>query len=104
MDITTPNCPAREIGRGIFQCSKQKLRTVMAVTDGYCHFWQAWGCWKGDTIMKKIALIFALAFVFTAKMAVVTVVSHTDQAMADSAGTAIAYPEQVNACSEGVNC
>jgi membrane-bound ClpP family serine protease len=54
--------------------------------------------------MKKIALVVALAFAFTAKMAVVTVVSHADQAMADSAGTTIAYPEQVNACGEGTNC
>jgi hypothetical protein len=33
--------------------------------------------------MKKIALIFALAFALTTGMAVVTVVAHTDQAMAD---------------------
>jgi hypothetical protein len=54
--------------------------------------------------MKKIALVVVLAFAFTAKMAVVTVVSHTGQAMADSAGTTIASPEQVNACGEGTNC
>ena len=59
---------------------------------------------RGDTIMKKTALVFALAFAFTAKMAVVTVVSHTDRAMADSAGTVIVYPEQVNACGEATNC
>ena len=59
---------------------------------------------KGDTIMKKIALVVALAFAFTAKMAAVTVISHTDQAMADSAGTTVAYPEQVNACRQGTNC
>jgi hypothetical protein len=58
---------------------------------------------KGDTIMKKIALVVALAFAFTAKMAVVTVVSHTDQAMADSAGTVIMYPEQASKCNE-TNC
>jgi hypothetical protein len=50
---------------------------------------------RGDPIMKKIALVVALAFAFTAKMAVVTVVSHR---------TTIAYPEQVNACGEGTNC
>ena len=53
--------------------------------------------------MKKIALVLALAFAFTAKMAVATVVSHTDQAMADSAGTVIVYPEQASQC-EGTNC
>jgi hypothetical protein len=98
------DCPAREIGRGIFQCSKEKLRTVMAVTDNYRRFWQYQFARRGDTIMKKIALVVALALAFTAKMAVVTVVSHTDQAIADSAGTTIAYPEQVNACGEGTNC
>jgi len=36
--------------------------------------------------MKKIALIFALAFAFTTGMAAVTVVSHTDQAMARCGG------------------
>jgi len=33
--------------------------------------------------MKKIAVIFALAFAFTTGMAAVTVIAHTDQAMAD---------------------
>jgi hypothetical protein len=36
--------------------------------------------------MKKISLVFALAFAFTTGMAVVTAVAHTDRAMADSAG------------------
>jgi hypothetical protein len=36
--------------------------------------------------MKKIALIFALAFAITTGMAVMTVVAHTDQAMADGGG------------------
>jgi len=36
--------------------------------------------------MKKIAIIFALAFAFTTGMAVVTVVAHADQAMADCSG------------------
>jgi hypothetical protein len=54
--------------------------------------------------MKKIALVFALAFAFTTGMAAAAVVAHTDQAMADSAGTVIAYPEQVNACGQGTNC
>jgi hypothetical protein len=33
--------------------------------------------------MKKIFLVLALAFAFTTGMTVVTVVAHTDQAMAD---------------------
>ena len=53
--------------------------------------------------MKKIALVVALAFAFTGNMAVVTVVSHTDQAMADSAGTVIVYPEQATKC-DGTDC
>jgi hypothetical protein len=32
--------------------------------------------------MKKIFLVLALAFAFTTGMAVVTVITHTDQAMA----------------------
>jgi hypothetical protein len=57
----------------------------------------------GDTAMKKIALVFALAFAFTIGMAVVTVVAHTDQAMADSAGTVVTYPEQAS-MRDGTNC
>jgi hypothetical protein len=53
--------------------------------------------------MKKIALVFALAFAFTTGMAVVTVVAHTDRAMADSAGTTVVYPEQASKC-DGTNC
>jgi hypothetical protein len=32
--------------------------------------------------MKKLAIVFALAFAFATGMAVVTVITHTDQAMA----------------------
>jgi hypothetical protein len=53
--------------------------------------------------VKKIAAIFALAFALATSMAVVTVVAHTDQAMADSAGTVIVYPEQASQC-DGTNC
>jgi hypothetical protein len=53
--------------------------------------------------MKKIALVFALAFAFTTGAAGVTVVAHTDRAMADSAGTAVVYPEQASKC-DGTNC
>jgi hypothetical protein len=58
---------------------------------------------EGDMIMKKIALVFALAFAFTTGMAVVTVVAHADRAMADSAGTTVVYPEQASKC-DGTNC
>ena len=58
---------------------------------------------QGITVMKKIALVFALAFAFTTGVAVVTVVAHTDRAMADSAGTVIVYPEQASQC-DGTNC
>ena len=54
--------------------------------------------------MKKIATIVILTFAFTIGMAVMTLVAHTDRAMADSGGTTIAYPEQVNACGEGTSC
>jgi hypothetical protein len=75
----------------------------MAVTDRLGGFWQICHRWRGDTIMKKIALVFALAFAFTTGMAVVTVVAHTDRAMADSAGTLVVYPEQASQC-DGTNC
>ena len=39
--------------------------------------------------MKKLAVAFALTFAFTTGMAVVTVVAHTDRAMADSAETVV---------------
>jgi len=58
---------------------------------------------KGDTIMKKIAVIFALAFAFTTGMTVMTVVANTDRAMADSPATAVVYPEQASAC-DGTSC
>ena len=50
--------------------------------------------------MKKIALVFTLAFAFTTGMAVVTVVAHTDRAMADSAAVAVTYPEQASICDD----
>jgi len=53
--------------------------------------------------MKKIALIFTLVFAFTTGMAVVTVVAHTDRAMADSASTPVIYPEQASEC-DGTSC
>jgi hypothetical protein len=53
--------------------------------------------------MKKLAVVFALAFAFTIGMAVVTVVAHTDQVKADSAGTVVTYPEQASMC-DGTNC
>ena len=53
--------------------------------------------------MKKIAAIFALAFALASGVTVLTVIAHTDQAMADSAGTVIVYPEQASQC-DGTNC
>lgn len=41
---------------------------------------------KRGLIMKKIAVVFALAFAFTTGMAVVTVIAHADWAMADCNG------------------
>jgi hypothetical protein len=58
---------------------------------------------KGDTAMKNIALVFALAFAFTTGAVALTVVAHTDRAMADSAGTVIVYPEQAPGC-DGTSC
>ena len=40
------------------------------------------------TAMKKIFLVLALAFDFTTGMAIVTLVAHTDQAMADGGSCA----------------
>ena len=42
--------------------------------------------------MKKIFLVFALAFAFTTGMAAVTVVAQMDQAQASDAAVPIAYP------------
>ena len=53
--------------------------------------------------MKKITLVFAMAFALTTGMAVVTLIAPTDQAMADSTGTTIVYPEQASMC-DGTNC
>jgi len=68
-----------------------------------CRFWQSPHVERADTIMKKIAVIFALAFAFTTGMAVVTVVAHTDQALADSASAPVIYPEQASKC-DGTSC
>jgi hypothetical protein len=75
----------------------------MALKDALCRFWQSFSRNLGDTIMKKIALVFALAFAFTTGTAVVTIVAHADRAMADSAGTTLVYPEQVSKC-DGTSC
>jgi hypothetical protein len=78
------------------------LQIVILVTDGLGRFWQHPNR-GGELAMKKIALVFVLAFALTTGMAVVTVVAHTDRAMADSAGTVIVYPEQASQC-DGTNC
>ena len=53
--------------------------------------------------MKKIALIFAVAFAITAGITVMTVIADMDLAMADSAGTVVTHPEQASMC-DGTNC
>ena len=50
--------------------------------------------------MKKIALIFALAFAITTGITVMTVLADMDLAMASSAGTVVTHPEQANICDE----
>jgi hypothetical protein len=75
----------------------------MAITETLDGFGSNRVAGLGETVMNKIALVFALAFAFTTGMAVVTVVAHTDRAMADSAGTTVVYPEQASKC-DGTNC
>ena len=41
---------------------------------------------KRETVMKKIFIILVLTFAFTTGMTVVTVVAHTDQALAECSG------------------
>jgi hypothetical protein len=66
-----------------------------------CRFWQSErGRGEGDTIMKKIALILALAFAITTGITVMTIVADMSLAMADGAGTVVAHPEQANICDE----
>jgi hypothetical protein len=50
--------------------------------------------------MKKIALIFAVAFAITTGITVMTVVADMGLAMADSAGTVVTHPEQANVCDD----
>jgi hypothetical protein len=52
--------------------------------------------------MKNIALIFELAFALTTGMAVVTVVAHTDQAMAYT--TIITNGDQASGGCGGAGC
>ena len=69
------------------QRGPEKHRSVMPVTEGRLPI-PAWSDWKREAVMKKIFLVLALAFAFTTGMTVVTVVAHTDQAMADCGGSA----------------
>ena len=55
---------------------------------------------EGDTIMKRIAVILALAFAITTGITVMTVVADMSLAMADSAGTVVTHPEQANICDD----
>jgi hypothetical protein len=54
----------------------------------------------GDTTMKKIALIFALAFAITTGITVMTVLADMDLAMASSVGSVVTHPEHANICDE----
>jgi hypothetical protein len=104
--FTDDNCDKRHSKVdwfGLFELKLEKLQNVTNVTDGLGLVLANCRCWKGDTTMKKIGLIFATAFAFITGMAVVTVVAHTDRAMADSAGTVIVHPEQASKC-DGTNC
>ena len=53
--------------------------------------------------MKKIALVFAMAFSLTTGITVMTVVADMSLAKADSAGTVVTHPEQASMC-DGTNC
>jgi hypothetical protein len=55
----------------------------MPVTGASGRFWHTPTIKEGETVLKKLFLVLALAFAFTAGMTAVTVVAHTDQAMAD---------------------
>ena len=59
---------------------------MMPVTGASGRFWHPVSVKEGDTVMKKLFLVLALAFAFATGMTVVTVVAHTDQAMADGGG------------------
>jgi hypothetical protein len=79
---------SRHAGRHalLLVASPENIQIVIPITDGFCRSWHSPRQIEGLG-MKKIALIFALAFALTTGMAVVTVVAHTDQAMADCTGT-----------------
>jgi hypothetical protein len=65
-----------------------------------CRFWQLTLAEMGDATVKKIALIFALAFAITTGITVMTVLADVDLAMASSAGAVVTHPEQANICDE----
>jgi hypothetical protein len=78
----------------------KNLQNVMAITEFLAGSGKMRVAGIGDTTMKKIALIFALAFAITTGITVMTVIADMDLAMADSAGTVVTHPEQANVCDE----
>jgi hypothetical protein len=53
--------------------------------------------------MRKLAVVFALAFAFTTQITLVTAITHQDKAAANYAPSGIVYPEQAHDC-EATNC
>jgi hypothetical protein len=53
-----------------------------------------------ERVMKRTAVILALAFAITTGITVMTVVADMDLAKADSAGTVVTDPGQANICDE----
>ena len=78
----------------------EKLQNVMAITEFLAGSGKLPIAGIGDTTMKKIALIFALAFAITTGITVMTVLADMDLAMASSAGSVVTHPEQANICDE----
>jgi hypothetical protein len=78
----------------------ENLQNVMAITEYLAGSGKLRTAGIGDTTMKKIALIFALAFAITTGIMVMTVVADMSLAMADSAGTVVTHPEQANICDD----
>ena len=78
----------------------EKLQNVMAITEFLAGSGKLPIAGIGGTTMKKIALIFALAFAITTGITVMTVLADMDLAMASSAGSVVTHPEQANICDE----
>ena len=76
MSDSSPSNPACELSTGSSRWARlgEKCQNVMAVTEAPRQVWQTHQ-WRGEIIMKKIFLVFALTFVFTTGMAVTTVIA-----------------------------